>query len=132
MELKISTTSREMVIDITSQVEKIVSDSPVKNGFCNIFAKHSTCAIIINENYDPNIGSDLLKALDTAIPRHASYKHDIQDNNAHAHIKSAIIGPSETIQIKDKKLVLGSWQGIMLCEFDGPRERTINVEIIGK
>jgi secondary thiamine-phosphate synthase enzyme len=92
---------------------------------------HATAAIVVNENDDPNIGVDLLSALDRAIPDHGGWLHDRVDNNAHAHIKAAILGPSETIAIEDGRLLLGTWQGIMMIELDGPRSRRrISVQIV--
>ena len=106
-------------------------DSGVKQGICNVFALHATAAIIINENYDPNISLDFLDALNKAIPEKAGYRHDRVDGNAASHIKAAILGPGENIPIKDGKLYLGTWQSVMLVELDGPRKtRKINVEIV--
>jgi secondary thiamine-phosphate synthase enzyme len=92
---------------------------------------HATAAIAINENDDPNIGVDLLRALDQAIPDHDGWLHDRIDNNAHAHIKAAIVGPSELISIEEGELELGRWQGVMLVEFDGPRrQRRVSVRVL--
>ena len=120
-EIIISTKEHNELVDITKEVEKIVSESKVKQGLCNVFAAHATAAILINENYDPNVREDIINALNKIIPEHNNYKHDKIDNNAASHIKAAIIGPSETIPIKDGKLLLGTWQQIAFCEFDGPR-----------
>ena len=120
-EIIISTKAHNELIDITKEVEKIVSESKVKQGLCNVFVTHATAAILINENYDPNLRGDIIKALNQTIPERNNYKHDKIDNNAASHIKAAIIGPSETIPIKDNKLYLGTWQSIAFCEFDGPR-----------
>ncbi len=120
-EIIISTKAHNELIDITKEIEKIVSESKVKRGLCNVFVTHATAAILINENYDPNVREDIINALNKMIPEHDNYKHDQIDNNAASHIKAAIIGPSETIPIKDNKLYLGTWQSIAFCEFDGPR-----------
>jgi len=120
-EIIISTKEHNELVDITKEVEKIVSESKVKQGLCNVFAAHATAAILINENYDPNVREDIINALNKIIPEHNNYKHDQIDNNAASHIKAAIRGPSETIPIKDGKLLLGTWQQIAFCEFDGPR-----------
>jgi secondary thiamine-phosphate synthase enzyme len=117
---KIKTTKREQVVDITEQIKKEVN----KDGAILVYVPHATAAITINENYDPNIGEDLLNSLRDLIPK-GKWKHDRIDGNGDSHIKSAIIGPSEIIPIKNKKLQLGRWQAIILLEFDGPRERTI-------
>lgn len=132
MEFTIQTSKSQQIIDITKQVQNIVSKSQIKKGICNIFALHATAGIIINENYDPNICTDFLNAINKIIPDKAGYLHDKIDGNGGAHIKSALIGPSETVQIKDSKLILGTWQSIMLVDLDGPKKRTIRVEIIGK
>ena len=120
-EIIISTKAHNELIDITKEIEKIVSESKVKQGLCNVFVTHATAAILINENYDPNVMEDIINTLNKIIPEHNNYKHDQIDNNAASHIKAAIIGPSETIPIKDNKLDLGTWQSIAFCEFDGPR-----------
>ncbi|MBU4492884.1 MAG: secondary thiamine-phosphate synthase enzyme YjbQ [Nanoarchaeota archaeon] len=120
-EIIIATRAHNELIDITKEVEKIVSESKVEQGLCNVFVAHATAAILINENYDPNLRDDIIKALNQTIPERNNYKHDQIDNNAASHIKAAIIGPSETIPVKDSKLLLGTWQSIAFCEFDGPR-----------
>lgn len=131
MQLVIKTKKREEIIDITHEVEEQVAISKIKEGFCLVFVPHATAALTINENADPAISEDLLESLRGLIPK-GKWKHDRIDGNADAHIKSAIIGPSLTIPIKENKLKLGTWQGIMLCEFDGPRERKIIVEVYEK
>ncbi len=120
-EIILTTKEHNELIDITKEVEKVVSESKVKQGLCNLFTMHATAAILINENYDPNLRDDIINALNKIIPEHNNYKHDQIDNNAASHIKAAIIGPSETIPIKGSKLLLGTWQSIAFCEFDGPR-----------
>jgi len=120
-EIVISTHAHNELIDITKEIEKIVSESKVKHGLCNVFAAHATAAILINENHDPNLREDIINALNKIIPWHNNYKHDRIDNNAASHIKAAIIGPSETIPIRDGKLLLGTWQSIAFFELDGPR-----------
>ncbi len=127
----VSTSQAKQCIDITEQVRSILRKSGVKNGLCQVMVLHATAAIAINENDDPNIGVDLLSALDRAIPDHAGWLHDRIDNNAQAHIKAAILGPSELIPIADGKLLLGTWQGLMLIELDGPRStRRVAVTLI--
>ena len=130
-EFYLSTKKKQELIDITSQVNSIIKKSKIKNGICNIFAAHATAAIIINENYDPNICLDLLDALNKLVPA-GIWRHDKIDGNADAHIKSAVLGPSETIPIKNNELELGRWQNVMFAELDGPRNnRRIIVTIIG-
>ncbi len=129
-EIILSTSKKQELIDITDKVNNIIKKSKIKNGICSVFTAHATAAIIINENYDPNICLDLIDALNKLIPR-GIWRHDIIDGNADAHIKSAILGPSETIPVKDGKLELGKWQAIQFCELDGPRQdRKIIVTII--
>jgi secondary thiamine-phosphate synthase enzyme len=130
--LTIATSAHEEVIDITADVQRVVRESKVADGICVVYVSHATAAIAINENADPNIGVDLNVALDRMIPAHAGWKHDRIDDNAAAHIKSAIVGPSETIPIAGGRLCLGTWQNVFLCEFDGPRAaRTVVVTVIG-
>ena len=130
-DILLSTSKKQELIDITGKVNSIIKNSKVKGGLCNVFAAHATAAIIINENYDPNICLDLLDALAKLIP-FGIWRHDRIDGNADAHIKSAILGASETMPIKNGKLELGRWQSIMLAELDGPRnDRRIIVTIMG-
>ena len=130
-EIILSTSKKQELIDITDKVSNIIKKLKIKNGICSVFTAHATAAIIINENYDPNICLDLLDALNKLVPR-GIWRHDRIDGNADAHIKSAILGPSETIPIKNGKLQLGQWQSIMMAELDGPRSnRKIIVTIIG-
>ena len=90
---------------------------------------HTTTAIIVNENADPNIGIDLITALDGAVPRKADWLHDRIDDNAHSHIKAALLGPSELLPVQAGELLLGTWQRLMLMEFDGPRKRQLSVRV---
>ena len=126
----ISTTSHQQIIDINKQVKEIVKDSKIKEGLCMIYVQHTSAAVIINENADPNIMIDIIDALSKVVPQ-GQWKHDKIDGNGDAHIKSAILGPSETVIIDKGELQLGKWQDIMLAEFDGPRTRTVLVKIIG-
>ena len=129
-EFCISTEKKQEMIDITSHVNSIIKKSKIKSGLCNVFTAHATAAIIINENYDPNICTDLLNALSKLVPS-GIWLHDRIDGNADAHIKSAILGPSETMPVKNGELQLGRWQSIMMCELDGPRQdRKIIVTIL--
>mgnify|MGYP001612473766 CR=1 FL=1 len=129
-EFFLSTSKKQELIDITKKVNSIIKKSKIKNGICNVFAAHATAAIIINENYDPNICLDLLDALNKLIPA-GIWRHDRIDGNADSHLKSAILGPSETIPIKNGELLLGRWQSLQFCELDGPRQnRKIIVTIL--
>ncbi len=128
--LTIKTNKKQEIIDITEKVKSIVSESRIKEGFCIIFTPHSTAGIIINENYDKNLCYDILDKLEEFIPVYENYRHNKIDNNAHAHIKASLIGPTKTAIIKNGQLLLGTWQGIALAEFDGPRVRNIFIKII--
>ena len=131
--ITLSTSKKHELIDITSQVKEIVKNSKVKKGICYIYVPHATAAVTINENADPNIQTDIIKAINKIVPEHDNYLHDSIDNNAAAHIKSTIIGVSTAIPISNGELQLGTWQDIFLCEWDGPRNhRNVIVEIIKK
>ena len=127
----ISTKSRTQMIDITSQVGSIVSRSGITDGDVIVYCPHTTAAIIINENADPSVPHDILLTLNELIPQHRpGYRH--YEGNSDAHCKSAVIGCSRQILIKDKSLNLGTWQGIFFCEFDGPRNRKVIIQIRGE
>jgi len=128
--ITISTSKKHELIDITSKVREIVNKSKIKQGICFLYIPHATAAITINENADPNIQTDIIKAINKIVPEQDNYLHDSIDNNAAAHIKSTLIGVSKTIPISNGELQLGTWQDIFFCEFDGPRSRKIIVEII--
>lgn len=130
-EITVKTSKKQEMIDISDKVMDVVGKSKVKEGICLVYAKHATASVIINENYDPNVREDILTALNKMVPEHGGYKHNCVDNNAAAHIKSAITGPGKIIPINNYKLELGTWQGVALAEFDGPRERHVIIEIIG-
>ena len=130
--LELATHEARQCLDITHTVSEVVKDSGLEHGLCHVMVLGATAAIVVNENDDPNIGVDLLTALERAIPDHAGWLHDQIDNNAQAHIKAAILGPSETLIVEDGDLLLGKWQGVILVELDGPRRRRrIAVETVG-
>ena len=120
MQFTISSSKREEIIDITKQVEELVNKEGEKGNSCLVYAPHTTCAIIVNENYDSDVHSDILEHLGKIVPAGIG-KHS--EGNSDAHIKSSLVGQSQIIPIEDGKLQLGRWQGIGLVEFDGPRER---------
>ena len=128
--ITVSTSKKQEMIDITNQVASIVKKSGLKSGLCHIYSMHSTAAIVVNENADPDISLDTIDALNKLVAK-GIWMHDKLDGNADAHIKATILGPSETIPIKNAKLQLGTWQGIMLFELDGPRKRSIAVTVLG-
>jgi secondary thiamine-phosphate synthase enzyme len=127
-ELHIKTHRQWHVIDITSQVAEVVENSGVTEGMCLVYVCHTTAAVTVNEKADAHIGVDLLEALHRLIPD-GVWQHDKIDNNGAAHIKASLIGPSETIPVRHGKLVLGTWQAVMLVEFDGPRDRQLLVTV---
>ncbi len=130
-EFFLSTSKKQELIDITEKINAIIKKSKIKEGICNIFAAHATAAIIINENYDPNICLDIIDALNRIVPK-GVWRHDRIDGNADSHIKSAILGAGETIPIKEGTLELGQWQAVQFCELDGPRSnRKVVITIIG-
>lgn len=124
---RVSSDEHEQSFDITERVRDIAKRSGVRTGFCHVMALHSTAAIVVNETTDPNIGRDVIAALGRIVPTKADWLHDLRDDNAHSHIKASLLGSSETIPMQDGELVLGTWQGVWLFEFDGPRERSISV-----
>ncbi len=129
--ITISTSEKHQLVDITAEVEKIVKNSKIKEGICFLYVPHATAGVTINENADPNIRSDIIKAVNKIVLEHDNYLHDSIDNNAAAHIKSTIIGVSKTIPISDGKLQLGRWQDIFFTEWDGPRSnRKIIIKVI--
>jgi secondary thiamine-phosphate synthase enzyme len=127
-EMSVKTSSRVELIDITHLVEKAISGSKVKSGLCTVYVPHTTAAVTINENADPSVRSDIIKELNKVIPFDDNYSH--LEGNAAAHIKASIIGATETILIDGGSLVLGTWQGIFFCEFDGPRNRKVLIKVI--
>jgi secondary thiamine-phosphate synthase enzyme len=123
MVLEFRTTRKRECVEITDAVREVVRKSEIARGICHVMALHATAAIVINENADPNIGVDLLEALEKMAPEGAGWRHDRIDGNAHAHIQAALLGPQETVPIEEGDLLLGRWQGILLVELDGPRAR---------
>jgi len=124
----VQTNAREEFIDITGMVEKIVSHASVSGGICVVYIPHTTAAVTINENADPSVRSDILKGLGHIKLEKVAFSH--AEGNSPAHIKSSIIGCSITVIFDDGRLCLGTWQGIYLCEFDGPRTRKVMIKIV--
>jgi secondary thiamine-phosphate synthase enzyme len=130
-DFSISTKKRNQLIDITSQVGLAISQSGITDGDVIVYCPHTTAAITINENADPSVIHDLLLTLEELVPHHRQgYQH--YEGNSDAHCKSSLIGCSKQILIKDKTLLLGTWQGIFFCEFDGPRSRIVFVQVRGE
>lgn len=128
MQISVKTHSRTQMIDITSEVQEAIRDSGIQNGLVHVFSMHTTAAITINENADPAVTTDMLTFINKMIPWDDGFKH--MEGNSAAHIKVSLFGPSELIPLENGSLVLGTWQGIYFCEFDGPRNRRVNVHIL--
>ena len=127
-EIPLETHSRFEMIDITATVQKAVRDEGIKTGICLVYTPHTTAAITINENADPDVPRDILAALDRAVPLSANYRH--AEGNSAAHVKSSLVGASELVIIENGRLVLGTWQSIFFCEFDGPRIRKFIIKVL--
>lgn len=127
--IDVKTHSRNCFVDITSHISQVCKESQISDGIITIFVPHTTCGILINENYDPTVQKDIQKTLTEIAPENKNYYH--QEGNADSHIKTAVIGNSVTIPINNGKITLGTWQGIFLTEFDGPRTRKVIIKIIG-
>ncbi len=128
-QLSIRTNSRFEMIDITRAVASVVRERNVVSGICYVFVPHTTAAVTINENADPDVPRDIIMELDKVIPLHDNYRH--MEGNSAAHIKASLIGSSETVLVEKGNLVLGTWQSLFFCEFDGPRTRKYIVKVIG-
>jgi secondary thiamine-phosphate synthase enzyme len=126
--LTIHTVAKTAMVDVTAQVEQAVQASGASAGICQVFVPHSTAGVTLNENADPDVRRDILTALDRLVPAHGDYQHG--EGNSPAHLKSSLVGASVTIPIHDGRLLLGRWQSIHFCEFDGPRRRALVVNIV--
>jgi len=128
--IRISTSRREALYDITAEVKHLVQASGIRNGLVNVYAQGATAAIMIQENWDQSVQNDVISLMRKLIPR-GVWEHDLQDGNGDSHLKAGLIGPSESIPLTEGQLGLSTWQNIFFCEFDGPRkERRIMVTII--
>ena len=125
--LEVSTRGSQDIIDITSEVRAVVRDSGVREGMCMVFSMHTTAGITINENADPDVKTDMIDGLSRAFPERSDYRHS--EGNSHSHLRTSCVGPSQTVIVSDGDLVLGTWQGLFLCEFDGPRRRRVAVKV---
>ena len=126
--LTVRTNSRTEFLDLTSQVQAVVRQSKVAEGLCHVFVPHTTAAVTINENADPSVKADILMVLNQIISDREPYRH--QEGNSPAHIKASVIGPQLTLLVSQGRLVLGTWQGVFFCEFDGPRSRRVHVKVM--
>jgi len=127
-QLRVKTNSRTELVDITPGIQRLVAESGVRSGVCHLYVPHTTSAVTINENSDPNVGRDILKELNKVIPFEDHYGHS--EGNSAAHIKASIIGVSQTVMVEEGRLALGTWQAVFLCEFDGPRDRRVMVKVM--
>lgn len=128
--ISIKTRNQDELKDITYKIKEIVKKSHITNGYVMLFVPHTTAAVSINENADADVKRDILLGLNDSFPTDLDFRH--AEGNSHAHIKSSVIGASETVLIENGELVLGTWQGIYFCEFDGPRTRSLHIQVIGE
>ena len=124
----INTRTRTEFINIDRQVQKAIEESGIQEGICIVYVPHTTAAVTINENADPDVTRDIIMETDKIIPLHDKYSH--MEGNSAAHIKSSLIGASETVIVQDGHLVLGTWQSLFFCEFDGPRTRKVYIKVL--
>ena len=122
-------TPKEGLVDITAEVTEAISESGVNEGICVVYCPHTTAAITINENADPDVKSDFISGFDKVFPEFDTFRH--AEGNSDAHIKSSVVGASETIIVTAGRPLLGTWQGVYFCEFDGPRNRKFYVKVMG-
>ena len=130
IKLNVNTSKHTQMLDITDTVQQAIKDSGVKDGLCTVFIPHTTAAVTINENADPDVVRDFTMEINKIVPWEDGYYH--MEGNSAAHLKSSMIGFSEQVIIDNGRLVLGTWQGIYFCEFDGPRNRKVYVKIMGE
>jgi len=126
--LRIRTSKRTQLVDITREVEHAVHESGVTGGLCYVYVPHTTAGVTINEHADPDVARDVEEIFDRLIPHNGPYRH--AEGNADSHMKAILTGTSQTLFIENGKLALGTWQGIFLCEFDGPRQRTVFIKLV--
>ena len=127
-QLEISTKSAAELVDITAEVQQTVREKEMQSGVCHVFVPHTTAGLTLNENWDPSVRADILMELGKIVPLRDNYRH--AEGNSAAHIKASLMGASQTILVEDGRLVLGTWQGIYLAEFDGPRRRRVLVKLV--
>jgi secondary thiamine-phosphate synthase enzyme len=126
--LRVKTKRRTQLVDVTSEVERVVAKSGVVSGVCHVFVPHTTAAVMINEHADPDVATDLEGILDRLVPHAGPYRHS--EGNTDSHAKAVLVGASQVIFVNQGQLALGTWQGIFLCEFDGPRDRKLWVKVV--
>ncbi len=121
---------RTELLDITDKVREAVAQSRVRSGMCFVYVPHTTAAVTVNESYDSDVARDITETLSKLVPHRAGYAH--ADSNADAHIKAVMVGCCQPIPVEEGQPVLGQWQGVFFCEFDGPRQRRVQVQVINK
>ena len=126
-QFSVRTSARSEMIDITDRIRILLKESRIRSGLCHVFVPHTTAAVTINENADPDVPRDILAELDKIVPHNGHYRHT--EGNSAAHIKASLVGASETVLVENSDLVLGTWQSIFFCEFDGPRTRRVFVRL---
>jgi secondary thiamine-phosphate synthase enzyme len=126
--ISVSTKAHQEMVDITGAIQKIVGQSKITDGLIHVYCPHTTAAVTVNENYDESVQNDIIETLARLIPHNAEYAHT--EGNSDAHIKAALMGSSRTLFIEGGEISFGSWQGIFLCEFDGPRTREIWIKFV--
>ncbi len=129
VKLSVSTSQHTQMVDITHLVQKAVADSGIREGICTVFIPHTTAAVTINENADPDVVRDFTTEIDKIVPWEDGYRH--MEGNSAAHLKASMIGCSQQIIIEEGRLLLGIWQGIWFCEYDGPQRRSVYVQLMG-
>ncbi len=126
---ELATPAREAMLDITPQVRAAIRQSGVRQGVCLVHCPHTTAALTLNENADPDVPADVLAALERAVPRRGPYRH--AEGNSAAHVKSSLVGATLQLIVAEGEPLLGTWQGVFFCEFDGPRQRRFHVSVLG-
>jgi secondary thiamine-phosphate synthase enzyme len=128
--VRVKTGRRTQLVDVTSEVERVVAESGVASGTCYVYVPHTTAAVTINEHADPDVAADLEGVFDRLVPHAGPYRHS--EGNTDSHAKAVMVGASQVIFVERRKLALGTWQGVFFCEFDGPRERKMWVKGVGE
>jgi secondary thiamine-phosphate synthase enzyme len=127
MDIEVRTETRTQMLDVTTRIEERLQEEGFKEGFCFLYVPHTTAAITINESADPAVKADILMVLNQVVPWEAAYRH--REGNSPAHVKASLMGASELIAVEKGRLVLGTWQGVFFCEFDGPRKRRLSLRL---
>lgn len=126
--IRVRTDRRTQYVDVTNEVQSVVEQSGVKHGVCYVYVPHTTAAVTINEHADPDVASDVEGVMDRLIPNRGPYRHT--EGNSDSHAKTIVTGTSQIVFVENGRLVLGRWQGIFFCEYDGPRERTMQIKVV--